>query len=98
MKVIVLFLSVLTLCACLVSGCLPLPGDNRLEVNDTLRQACQAAGASDNYIQILISMAESSRLAGDAAETASIYLGASCGVDPSCTPCVNAIIAQVYGN
>jgi hypothetical protein len=82
----------------LVTGCMPAPADARLEVNDTLRQACQAAGASDNYIQILISIAEADRKAGRTAEEAGVELGASCGLDPSCTPCVNAIIAQVYGN
>jgi hypothetical protein len=95
MKAVPLF-SVLALWLIVVLGCGPVPGDPRLEVNDTLRQACSGAGASDTYIQTLINIAETDRNAGRTADEARTELWASCGLDPACATCSAAIVGQVY--
>lgn len=77
--------------------------DERLQVTDTLREACEPFGLNDTTIGLLIQIAEQDRLDGVSEDQSIDDTVDSCqsSSDPdraeACATCSVAIIEQVYG-
>ena len=93
----------------LLLSCGPVPrglipaGDERLQVTDTLRDACEPFGLNDIATDLLIQIVERDRLAGVSKDDNIADTVDSCrqSSDPdraaACETCSVAIIEQVYG-